>query len=355
MARTTFLQATALRFSAARSGKERTSKERTPKARSEKSGADHARPATARATTKRAGGQQSLLLSTTAQLRSGERATQQDAQRRARRRRQVARQYRQVEATIARVWVPKLDQMSFQWPTRLRMSEWQTSKLISALLLAVVVALVVWVHSDEQWFIYREQATFHGLTYVNADELYQRSVIDSWNIFWLSPRAIRERLIAAPTVADAQVTLQLPNQVVMEIQEEQPVALWVTQEGNFWLLPDGTALPEPEQASANLLQIIDPARDAKAWSDPNGVNIDVNVLKSAQTLTTYMPEVSQIYFNQGYGLNFHLPGSNVWVYWGDGLKMDKKYNNIVAIERHLRTASAKPNIIDLRFEKPVLK
>jgi len=309
-------------------------------------------------------GQSSLLLSTTAQLRGGEQMIEQGAQRhaqnRARRQRQTARHKRQFEAVLARVRLPQATHAATPLSTRLGAmrlgpSNWQASKIASALLLAAVIAVVAWVHSADQWFVYREAVTFNDLTYVKAEDLYAQSGVDSWNIFWLSPRAIRERLMALPTVADAQVTLQLPNRVALHIQEEQPIALWVTQAGNFWVLPDGAALPEPAETQANLLQIVDPLRDAKDWNDPADVNFDANVLKSALRLINYLPEVNQLYFNQGYGLNFHLPGSSAWVYWGDGLNMEKKYKNIVAIQDHLRTTGAQPKIIDIRFEKPVLK
>jgi hypothetical protein len=350
MARTTFLQATALRSPKKRSGKDGKSKDQPRRGL-----ADKAANKVATKTANSRSRQSSLLLATTAQLRVDEQNTQRDAQRRARRRRQAVRHFRQVEATLARVRLPKFEGAYFQWPETLGMSHWQPSKLISLLLLAGVIALLVWVHSDERWFVYSENVTFNQLTYLKADELYQQSAVDSWNIFWLSPNAIRERLLALPTVADAQVRLQLPNQVVVDITEEQPVAMWVTQDGNFWLLPDGTALPEGAQTQPDLLQIIDPLREAKAWGDPAATRIDSAVLQSALALTTYLPAVNQIYFNQGYGLNFHLPDSDVWVYWGDGLNMQRKYTNIAAIQRHLRTAGTHPNIVDVRFEKPVLK
>ena len=305
--------------------------------------------------TPRRSGKASLLMASTAQLQGSEQLVKQDAQRRARRRRQAVRQLRQVEAVIGRVRLPETAGLRLRWPTAVGLTHWSPSRIASALLLVAVIGAISWLHTDSLWFVYRENVTFSGITYVNADDLYAQSGIDSWNIFWLSPRALRERLIALPTVADAQVHIQLPNQVVVEVQEEQPVALWVTQAGNFWVLPDGTALPEPAPGQEGLLQIIDPQRDAQAWGDITGPALDVGVLQSAQTLLGYMPGVDQIYFNKGVGLNFHLPDSSSWVYWGDGLNMDKKYVNIVGIQHQLRSASSQPKIIDVRFEKPILK
>ncbi len=314
----------------------------------------NAQPAESTTTTRRRG-QESLLLSSTAQLRGGERVIEQDAQRRARRRRQAVRHIRQMEAVIERVRLPAMSSLQLRRPTLAGFKQWPASRIASAVILLVAIALIIWVQSDLQWFVYRENVAINGLTYANAEQIYEASAIDSWNLFWLSPSAIRERLVGLPTVADAQVALRLPNQVVIDVQEEQPVALWVTQAGNFWLLPDGTALPEPAQPKAGLLQIIDHQSDAKAWADPSGAKIDPGVLQSALALTTYLPDVEQIYYNAGYGLNFHLPNTGTWVYWGDGVDMAKKYTNLVGIERHLRTEGTQPKIIDVRFDKPILK
>lgn len=345
MARTAWPQPNVTRFS-----NPRRAKPQPPKTAATTARADKAPPVTPRRR-----GKASLLMASTAQLQGSEQLVKQDAQRRARRRRQAVRQLRQVEAVIGRVRLPETAGVRLRWPTAVGLTHWSPSRIASALLLVAVIAALSWLHTDSLWFVYRENVTFKGITYVNADELYAQSDIDSWNIFWLSPRAIRARLMALPTVADVQVHIQLPNQLVVEVQEEEPVALWVTQAGNFWVLPDGTALPEPVPGKEGLLQIIDPQRDAQAWGDTTGTAIDVGVLQSAQTLLGYMPGVDQIYFNKGVGLNFHLPDSSSWVYWGDGLNMDKKYTNIVGIQQQLRTAGSQPKIIDVRFEKPILK
>jgi hypothetical protein len=313
------------------------------------------RPAEAAATPTRRRGQESLLLASTAQLRGSERVVEQDAQRRARRRRQAVRHIRQMEAVIERVRLPAMSNLQLRRPTLADFKRWPASRIASAVILLVVIALIIWVQSDLQWFVYREHVAINGLTYANAEQIYEASAVDSWNLFWLSPSAIRDRLVDLPTVADAQVALRLPNQVVIDVQEELPVALWVTQSGNFWLMPDGTALAEPAQPKAGLLQIIDHQSDAKAWDDPSGARIDPGVLQSALALITYLPGVEQIYYNAGYGLNFHLPDTGTWVYWGDGADMAKKYTNLVGIERHLRTEGTQPKIIDVRFDKPVLK
>ncbi|MEZ4859763.1 MAG: FtsQ-type POTRA domain-containing protein [Caldilineaceae bacterium] len=283
------------------------------------------------------------------------RPEQRSAQQRARRSRQFTRRMRRFESMVDRAQFTKVNQTVAQWPIQLGLSNWHFSKTVSLLLLSLAIYGVVWLHSDEQWFVYRDSVTFNNLTYVDAETLYSAADIDSWSIFWLSPRAIRNRLVALPTVADAQVSVHLPNQIVIDVQEEKPIALWVTQGGNFWLLPDGSSLPEPEPSQPDLLQIIDPLSESQAWNGAGNQRFDQGVLASALTLVQWMPDLKQIYYNQGYGLNFHLPDSGIWVYWGDGQKMETKLTNLMGLEQIVRNEGSKRNIIDVRFEKPIIQ
>ncbi len=55
-----------------------------------------------------------------------------------------------------------------------RFRTWRGHRLLWGILLGVVVfvAAVLWVHWDEHWFIYPEDAHFYGLTYLSEDELW---------------------------------------------------------------------------------------------------------------------------------------------------------------------------------------
>ena len=179
-------------------------------------------------------------------------------------------------------------------------SGWHWSKLLSALLLVVAVAGIYWVHWDTRWFISAETIAFSNAGYLERDDLYP-SVEDlaDWSIFWVRPEAIQELILDHPYVTDAEVSIALPNRVEIEIEEAEPTALWVTQEGTLWLLEDGAALamrvrpglaPESAMVDATgreLPQIIDVTRDAQA---PGRSAIDADVLDSALALLETFPE-----------------------------------------------------------------
>lgn len=278
---------------------------------------------------------------------------QRRAQLQARRRRQSARRVRRFESLAS--YLPQLSFSGNGLSTWLETLRWQPSHLLSLALVLVAFGGIGWVHYDEDWYVYREYVTFHGLTYQEAEELYPLIDVDGWNVFWLSASQIRKRLVALPTVADAEVRITPPHWVTIEIEEAEPIALWVTQDGDFWLLPDGTALSKTDDRYDPLPRIIDHLREASAWDDPARQRIDPAVLRSALALLEQVPTIDNLYFNSGYGLNFHMPGSDTWVYWGDGNNADQKYRNLLAIQQDLRAQQEVATVVDIRFDKPVIR
>jgi len=275
----------------------------------------------------------------------------------ARRKRQLTQRMRRFEAALIRLprtmtawrrgWsLPQLARFGF--------TGWRASKLLSIVLLLGATGIIAWVHTDDQWFIYRENVQFNGVNYLDPNYLYQASGLDAWNIFWVQPESIRQRLAALPYITDVQVKTSLPNQVAVNVQEAQPVALWVTSAGALWLLADGAALPAQGKPRDDIPQIIDVTQAAKALDTHKGLAIEPNILQSAVAIKQQLTEIDQLHFNKDYGLNFHLPSSSAWVYWGDGYNMETKFANLTAIQALIQAGKEKPAIIDVRYERPYI-
>lgn len=232
---------------------------------------------------------------------------------------------------------------------------------VALALVAMAAAALVWVHTDERFFLYREDAQFNGLTYLDQDELWQLSEIDGWNVFWLDTESVRERLLQHPYIADADVYVApLVDKVVVDITEARPVALWVTglQDGvgaKQWLLADGRAVEPRGETPAGLLEITDPGATATAPGAALGTAINPEVLVSAQGLIARVPAVAQLRYNRQIGLNFSLPDQPYWVYWGDGADVERKLENLAASQKVLADSEAKRTIIDVRFARPFVK
>ena len=220
----------------------------------------------------------------------------------------------------------------------------------------VVGAAVTWVHTDEHWFVYREDVSFYGLTYLDAEELWPLSGLDTWNVFWIDPGEVRARLLQNPYVADADVRIsQLGAHVTVHVTEARPVALWVTGAGERWLLDDGTAVEPRGVTPPGLLKVYDVDGAATAPGVPSGAAMDVDVLRSAQGLANRLPGVTPLRYSREAGLNFQLPDRPYWVYWGDGADVERKLEVLAAGEQLLATGAAEGEILDVRYDRPYIR
>jgi cell division protein FtsQ len=286
-----------------------------------------------------------------------------------RRKERITRQVRKLEAvlpgTAAGTWRPSLPDVA-EWPLyRLLRAR---GFLLTVLLIVVAGATAAWVHTDDRWFLYREDARFGGLTYLTEDELWQASEIDGWNMFWLDTNEVRSRLLANPYVSDVDVYISpVPGAVNIDVTEALPVALWVTDDGTRWLLTNGTAVeprggrppappgPPPPPTPAGLMQIIDNSAMATAPGAALGSAIDADVLASAESLLQVLPGVAPLRYNRQIGLNFQLQNKPYWVYWGDGANVQRKLENLDAAVQLLEDGTLAGTVIDVRFERPYVK
>jgi len=172
---------------------------------------------------------------------------------------------------------------------------WHPNKFYSLSSLLVVAALFTWLSYGDRWFIYSEDVHFHGLTYLESDELYDFSNLSGLSAFWTDPATIRADLLAHSYVVDSIVNVQLPTQVDVQIQEIRPIALWVAAEQEkYWLLEDGTALEVRGPIDRDLMQIIDLKLDARDVERLNEQAIDLNVLNSALALVQHLPKLPNV-------------------------------------------------------------
>jgi cell division protein FtsQ len=282
----------------------------------------------------------------------------------ARRKRTVSRQKRRFEAVFARIPMPTNlgDQLrGIELPAVLQPTPWYISKTLSLLLVLGALATITLLHTQEEWFVYREDVRFHNLIRLRGDDLYQATDLDSLNVFWIEPESIRTRLLSLPWVEDVQVDVSLPASVSINITEMTPAAVWVTNGGNYWLAMNGSALPvatleESALPELALPQIVDSLQDARVVGD-GPLAIDPQVLTSALTLIAAMPELEgKVRYNESVGLNFPLPDPAVWVYWGDGFDMETKLQNLAVTRKLVRNAEEPAQILDIRLlDRPYVR
>ncbi len=256
-----------------------------------------------------------------------------------------------------------------QWPSlpkfqrpklaRLGWTGLRPSKISSLLLLILGAVTLYWTETSPAFYVYADSVSFGSLSYLSPQELYARTDLEGLSIFWVDADRVQAQIAADPYVTGAAAHVRLPGRVEIAVQEASPVAVWVTDGGELWLLPDGTALAGRAATNPELVRIIDgpqAARRPELAQSGQGPRLEEALLQSALTLSHYLPGLTSFRYDVGPGLYFTLPGSQTLVYWGDGMATDAKLKNLMSILRTLDGEHKSAQRIDVRYEnKPYYK
>jgi len=240
---------------------------------------------------------------------------------------------------------------------RPRGTPWRPAKIAGILVIIMAIAAMSLIYYSDSWYVYADDVQVRNLTYIDDSDVYRASGLEGWHILWLTPDDVSEMTLNNPYVKSAKVTINLPVSILIDVEEYQPIALWVTSDMTYWLLDDGTALPAIAPTDESLPQLIDVLGEAKALSSGSTLSVNTEVLKSALSLMEEMPELqNRIRYNRNFGLNFPFPEDEVWVYWGDGQNTGAKMNNLIAALSLLPDREEPARLIDVRFiQRPYIR
>lgn len=208
----------------------------------------------------------------------------------------------------------------------------------------VSLGLLIWsayfLFNTATFFVY--EAEIQGNIAVSSREIYAASGIDSQSIFWLSSAEVANKIMTLPNIKSASVALSLPARVKIEVVERQPELLWQTGETIWWVDHEGTVVP-PKEAIEGMLRIIDDDQQPVEA----GRQIDPNIIRGAQRLRQFAPNVSIIRYSRANGLTVATPDG--WpVYLGDGSQIEAKLVVLTAVLADLHERNTTPVYIDLR-------
>ena len=196
-----------------------------------------------------------------------------------------------------------------------------------------------------------------GAESVPKNEIAETSGLAGVHIFAADPEAAAEAILELPGIISADVRLEWPNQVEIVVQEEQPVAVWVSEGTTWWINRDGGLFPARETRT-DLLTIEAPGTDGILGQElPVGGletsleedavaveeeaievhygSIPDEILHGAIQLSRLQPfgqPIQSFRYNGHSGLHFSDPRG--WdAHFGTGVNMDQKlavYNALVA-------------------------
>lgn len=160
-----------------------------------------------------------------------------------------------------------------------------------------------------------------GVDTMTIEEIFAYADIANWHIFWVRPEQVRENVMEYPSVAEAQVQIGWPpNMITITVQEREPALVWEQNGVAYWVDIQGNIM-NMRMERADLVRVIvdDPLAEI-----PTGSNaIDTDIVFGVLELHELRPDVAEWRYRPDSGLGFR--NQYAWDVWfGVGTGMAEK-------------------------------
>ncbi len=128
-----------------------------------------------------------------------------------------------------------------------------SSRWLSLGLLAVCTYALYLIGGNDQFYL-----TFipvEGTGTVSANDIVEKSGLAGHHVFAADPQEAADRILEMPGIISATVTLRWPNDVLIQVREDPPLAIWEEDGQQFWVGKNGE-LTLARTETVGLLKII---------------------------------------------------------------------------------------------------
>jgi hypothetical protein len=215
-------------------------------------------------------------------------------------------------------------------------------RYVSSLML-VSLGLALFVMMTADIFIVRGIA-LSGNSYLDPVTVYTYTGIAGKHVLDIDAEAVRATLLDIPTIAEAEIILGWPPDLVrVRIVERQPVVLWVQNDVEAWVDIHGRVLTAPLQERPDLIRVVTRGLDGVISLNDR---IPQDVIDGARRLVSLTPPDSTLRYDPVLGLGFRDSGG--WEAWfGDGLEMEVKILVYRRVVEELSTRGVTPAVINV--------
>lgn len=238
------------------------------------------------------------------------------------RKRRNSRRYKVPAATVKRV------ALSARWA--------------SVLVLAACIWALVTIARDESFYL--TAIPVEGATSFAASEIVAQSGLASVHVFAADPNEAARRIGEMPGIISAEVDLEWPNLVAIQVTESKPVALWRQNGRTYWIDDAGQLIPSRASA-AGLLMIESEVNEAPA----DEMFVADEILVGALQLRELRANIDRLYYEPGNGLSYQ-DGRGWRAYFGSGLNMERKLAIYETVVEDLLARAISPAYISVRNE-----
>ncbi len=213
-------------------------------------------------------------------------------------------------------------------------------KLVAAIAVAACIAVLIAFFNLDLFYVFDFDTV--GLQYVTKAEIARASDVVGYNVFFIDPHDVENALTRLPEVQSARVTVQIPNYLIIAVQERQPDLIWLRGSEVFWVDAGGIAV----KARANLAGLT-VVRDLDQSPVQPGEKVNAPALAALQALRAAWPDGPRSFeWSAARGLAF--TDERGWkTYLGDASEMAGKLAVWRALVARLVAQKAQVRFIDL--------
>jgi hypothetical protein len=250
-------------------------------------------------------------------------------------------------------------------PTAALRTFFLSARWVSLSLLMLVVYAVMLIGTDLNFYL--TYIPVEGSFTIPPADIVAASDLAGAHIFAADPGMAATQIADLPGVISATVTVGWPNEVLIRIREDSPVAVWQEEDQDFWVTENGRLIPartgsigllriESEMNRVVVVTAVDNfTTNDSAETEPLLASlafIPADVLAGALQLRDLRPNIERLYYRPAGGLSYE-DGRGWRVYFGAGSDMAQKLIIYEAIVEDLQARGLTPAYISVsNKEKP---
>jgi len=184
-----------------------------------------------------------------------------------------------------------------------------------------------------------------GLQHLTADSIVTASDLQGGNLFLISPGFVESEILRKiPAVRRASVSVDFDGEVIVQIQEREPILLWVQENSSYWVDAEGVFFPAlvPREDLVRL----EVREEGLEIAFDNAADIDPAVVVNALELTVALPSGTRLIYDADHGLGMMDP-SGWMVYFGNSGQVEQKLDVYRRLMESLTARGIRPGMVSV--------
>jgi hypothetical protein len=217
-------------------------------------------------------------------------------------------------------------------------SSWRA---FSGMIVGTLVAVLFLFFSADIFYIHR--ISVGGTRYLSPEEVYALSGVADMHVFWVDPEQVRQNVLRSTTIADVDVQVGWPpNMVTVIVQEREPALVWEQSGVTTWIDVQGRVMSQREDR-ADLIRVVSSVDDGPL--SPN-VQIGVDIVSGALQMRSLNQSLTSLRYDPIGGLGYN--DARGWEAWfGTGNDMAAKIAVYNALVDNLQSRGITPRLVNV--------